>query len=353
MKVFVSGGGTGGHFFPALALIECLLEKGVPTAFIGSRRGIEQRLRTQIPVEALFLSSHPFMGRGIGEKLTAVLKNLRSSLEILQKLRGESVGVVFGGYASLPLGLGCILGRRSLYLHEQNSVPSQSNRLLSKFAKRVFLTFENSRAYFPEEKAVKVGLPVRRRLLEGRGLSVERAREELGLEKGFTLLVMGGSQGASFLNRLALEVFSRTGWQGIHITGERDYEDISSYYRERGMRVLTFPFSQQMEVIYRASNIAISRAGASSITELSLFGVPTLFIPFPHAVYDHQFYNAKEIEELGGGLLLREKEADVEKVITFLEKIAQDKEVFSERIKTFANPFACELMVEYILRGGL
>ncbi|MCS7196786.1 MAG: undecaprenyldiphospho-muramoylpentapeptide beta-N-acetylglucosaminyltransferase [Aquificaceae bacterium] len=352
MKVFVSGGGTGGHFFPALALIECLLEKSIPTTFIGSRRGIEQKLKSQIPVEALFLSSHPFMGRGTWEKLVAVLKNLSSTLGLLQKLRGESAGVVFGGYASLPLGLSCILRKKPLYLHEQNSVPSESNRLLSKFAKRVFITFESSRVYFPREKVVKVGLPVRKRLLEGRSLSVSRAREELGLEEGFTLLVMGGSQGASFLNRLALEVFSQTGWQGIHLTGERDYTSISSYYKERGIKVLTLPFSHSMEVLYRASDIAISRAGASSITELSLFGVPALFIPFPHAVYDHQFYNAKEIEELGGGLILREREADTEKVILFLEKLARDREAFSERIKTFANPVACELMLEYILKGG-
>lgn len=354
MRVFVSGGGTGGHFFPALAFLECLLERGIESLFVGSKRGIEYRLKERIPVESLFLPSHPFMGRKVNEKFLAVYKNLLSLLQLSVKVRKEAVGVVFGGYASLPLGLACLLKRKTFYLHEQNSIPSQSNSLLSRFAKRIFITFEHSRAFFPKEKVIKTGLPVRKKLLEGRALTEKKAKERLSLEDRFTLLVMGGSQGASFLNGLALEVFSRTGWQGIHITGEKDYQRLSGFYREKGLKVLCLPFSESMELLYRASNIAISRAGAGSITELSLFGIPALFIPFPHAVHDHQFYNAKEIENMGGGIVMKEKEASPDRVIVSLERLLRDRELFSEKIGEFADPVACERMLKYILtEGGL
>ncbi|MCS7277235.1 MAG: undecaprenyldiphospho-muramoylpentapeptide beta-N-acetylglucosaminyltransferase [Aquificaceae bacterium] len=326
MKVYVSGGGTGGHFFPALALIECLTHKGLTSSFVGSERGIENKLKDLISVESLFLTSKPLMGKSLKEKIPALIKNLQSSLKLAKRLSKDGVGVIFGGYASLPLGVSCILRGLPLFVHEQNSVPSQTNRLLSKFAKRIFITFEYSRRFFPRDKVLKTGLPVRRRLLEGLSLQSQEARKELGLENRETLLVIGGSQGASFLNRLAVEVFSKTGWQGIHITGEREYQEISEAYRERNIKVLTLPFSHSMELVYRASTIALSRAGASTITELSLYGVPALFVPFPYAVHDHQYYNAKEIEELGGGFVLREKDASLERVISALEKMLHERE---------------------------
>lgn len=353
MKVLVSGGGTGGHFFPAVALTECLLERGIQTVYVGSERGIEARLKESISVRSLFVPSYPFMGKSLKERLYAVWKNLYSGFRLSKEVGKEDKGVVFGGYASLPLGIACLLKRAPLYLHEQNSVPSKTNRLLSRFSKRIFITFEFSKRYFPEEKVLKTGLPVRKSLLEGLKIDRKTALERLGLEDRITLLVVGGSQGALFLNQIAVDIFLKTGWQGIHITGERDYQRLKEFYRERGLKVLVLPFSSQMELLYRASTLALSRAGAGTITELSLYGIPALFVPYPYAVADHQFYNAKEIEEIGGGLLLRQEEASPEKVLTFLERILSDREKHSKNIKTFANPLACNQIAEYILEGGV
>ncbi|MFN7064816.1 MAG: UDP-N-acetylglucosamine--N-acetylmuramyl-(pentapeptide) pyrophosphoryl-undecaprenol N-acetylglucosamine transferase [Aquificaceae bacterium] len=348
MKCFVSGGGTGGHFFPALALLEGLVERDRESYFVGSERGIEYRLRDMIPVKSLFLPSHPFMGRGAGDRIRAIFKNLNSSLRIAKLISKGDKGVVFGGYASLPLGIASILKRASLYIHEQNSVPSQSNRLLSRFAEKIFITFEYSRRFLPSDRTIRTGLPVRKSLIEGLKISRDYAINSLGLEDRTTLLVMGGSQGASFLNSIAKEIFLRTGWQGIHITGERDYKELRSFYQERELKVLALPFYQPMHLLYRASTIALSRSGASSIAELSLYGIPTLFIPFPYAVYDHQFYNAKEIEEGGGALVFRQEGAEVGKVIKGLELLLEDHKEFSKRISTFSNPFACEEIIKYI-----
>lgn len=296
MRLFVSGGGTGGHFFPALALIECLLEKGLNSIFVGSERGIEYKLKDKIPTESLFVPAHPFMGRSVKDKLLAILKSFKGAYRVAKLINKKDIGIAFGGYASLPLGLASLMRGASLYVHEQNSIPSQSNRLLSRFAEKVFITFEYSKSFFPSHKTIKTGLPVRKSLINGMALSREEALRRLGLEDEPTLLVMGGSQGANFLNELAKDIFAKTGWQGIHISGEKDYQALKDFYKERGLKVLLFSFSHDMHLIYRASTIALSRSGASSITELSLYGIPSLFIPFPHAIYDHQFYNAKEIE---------------------------------------------------------
>ncbi|MFN4013111.1 MAG: undecaprenyldiphospho-muramoylpentapeptide beta-N-acetylglucosaminyltransferase [Aquificaceae bacterium] len=350
MRLFVSGGGTGGHFFPALALIECLLEKGLNTVFVGSERGIEYKLRDKILTESLFVPAYPFMGRSPREKLLALLKSFQGACKVAKFINKKDIGIVFGGYASLPLGLASIIKGVSLYLHEQNSIPSKSNRLLSKFAKKVFITFEYSKKFFPSYKTIKTGLPVRRSLIKGVNLKREEALKALGLEDNKpTLLVMGGSQGASFLNELAKDIFVKTGWQGIHISGDKDYQNLKNFYKERGLKVLLFSFSHDMHLVYRASTVALSRSGASSITELSLYGIPSLFIPFPHAIQDHQFYNAKEIEDMGGALTLRQEEAQLDKVLRFLQKLMGNHAYYSKNISSFANPLACEEIANYLL----
>ena len=349
MRLFVSGGGTGGHFFPALALIECLLEKSLNSVFVGSERGIEYKLKDKIPTESLFVPAHPFMGRSVKDKLLAILKSFKGAYRVAKLINKKDIGIAFGGYASLPLGLASLMRGASLYVHEQNSIPSQSNRLLSRFAKKVFITFEYSKSFFPSHKTIKTGLPVRKSLINGMALSREEALRRLGLEDEPTLLVMGGSQGANFLNELAKDIFAKTGWQGIHISGEKDYQALKDFYKERGLKVLLFSFSHDMHLIYRASTIALSRSGASSITELSLYGIPSLFIPFPHAIYDHQFYNAKEIEELGGGITIRQEEAHMDKVLASLQKLMENHSYYSKNISLFANPLACEEIIKYLL----
>ena len=343
-RFYISGGGTGGHFFPALALLECLLERSFSCKFVGAQRGIEKKLSHLIAIEKEFLKVYPFFGRSLKEKLQSLFSIALSSLRL--ELDKEGIAVVFGGYASLSLGLSSILRRVPLFLHEQNSIPSATNQILSRFAKKVFVSFEYSKKFFPSEKTLKVGLPVRKTLLEGLKLPKEEARRLLNLDNRETLLVMGGSQGASFLNDLAVELFKKTGLQGIHITGEKEYERLKKTYE--GMRVLVLPFTERMDLIYRASDVAISRAGASSITELSLYGIPTLFIPYPYAVKDHQYYNAKEIEELGGGYVLRQEQASLSEVLKLVEKLFLDKSILSRNIKTFANPNACEKILDSI-----
>ena len=352
VKFFVSGGGTGGHFFPSLALLEEMLEMGINAVFVGSKRGIEYKMQEFIKTEKIFLQVYPFVGRGALEKLKALLAMVKEGLSLSMKMDRASKSIVFGGYASLPLGFASIVRGIPLYIHEQNSVPSLTNRTLSKFSKRIFITFEYSRRHFPKEKTIKTGLPVRKTLLESLSLDRSKCRESLGLEDETTLLVMGGSLGASFLNQLAMDLFSKLRIQGIHITGEKEYEKIKSFYEGKNLKVLVLPFSHNMGLIYRASDVAISRAGASSITELSLFGVPSLFIPFPFSAGDHQYHNALEIYDLGGAVVLRQEEASSEKVLQSLDGLLTDREVYSKNISRFADPNASKEMLKYMLKEG-
>ncbi|SHK13130.1 undecaprenyldiphospho-muramoylpentapeptide beta-N-acetylglucosaminyltransferase [Thermocrinis minervae] len=341
MKLYVSGGGTGGHFFPALALMEEAIKKKHNVFYVGAKRGIENKMQHLINCQRLFLDVYPFVGLNPLQKIKSLFYLSKALMDTFKFVKGPAKALVFGGYASLPLGLTSILKKMPLFLHEQNSVPSKTNQLLSRFAKKIFITFEHSRKFFPKDRVERTGLPIRESLLKSLNMSRDEALKKLGLNEEYpVLLVMGGSQGSSFLNEVAAEVFLKTGWQGIHITGYRDYQRIKDLYSEKKLRVLVFPFYEDMGLLYRACSVALSRSGAGSVCELSLFGVPSLFIPYPHAAMDHQYYNAKELEELGGAFVLREEKAKPKDVIQMLEKLLIDRESFSERMKTFCKPDA-------------
>ncbi len=348
-KIFISGGGTGGHFFPALALLEYVLELNSDVVFVGSKRGIEYKLEDQIRSEKIFLPAYPFVGKSVLYKVKAIASLFNNCFYLYPKVK-KGTSIVFGGYASISLGCASILKRTPFFIHEQNSIPSLTNTLLSRFAKKIFVTFEYSKKYFPKEKTIKTGLPVRKKLLDGLSLNKKEIKKAFGLKDDIVLLVMGGSQGASFLNELGMQLFKKMELQGIHITGEKDYQKVKNFYEQNKLNVIVFPFSRDMELIYKASDVAISRAGAASITELSLYGIPSLFIPYPYSARDHQYYNALEIQEMGGALLLRQKDTNVEEVVKFLEKLMSDLNSYSKNIKKFANPESAKIIMSEILK---
>ncbi len=336
----ISGGGTGGHFFPALAFMEFLSEKGEKALYVGSERGIERKYRGKIPVESLFLEVYPFAGMGLLQKLRALKGYLSGALQVGSHLAGDFKTLLFGGYVSVPAGLYTLFKKKPLYIHEQNSVPSNTNRFFSKRAHGIFITFEYTRKYFRD--AERTGIPLRTEAK--RKLPKEEARKLLELDGDRTVvLVMGGSQGAVFLNELAVEVAKRTPYEVLLVCGERNYPAM----KELGipnLRVL--PFYEEVGVLYSASDVAISRAGASTISELSYHGLPSLFIPYPYAAEDHQYYNAKEIEDLGGGLVIRQEKARPEEVLNKLEKLIGEREKFSKGMKEFRIEDPCERMYE-------
>lgn len=348
MRILVSGGGTGGHFFPALAVLKKAQERKIKTLYVGTQRGVEKAFEHLIPEEKLFLETYPLRGVSLFGRLRAILGFLRGVSYLRDRVDGEFRSLIFGGYSSVPVGLYTLLRRKPLYIHEQNSVPSMTNRLFSPFARKVFITFEYTRKYFKGSRVVRTGLPLREELLSTK-IDRDPAKEALGFSPSAPLILfMGGSQGARFINSLALDFARKTGVPTLLLSGEKDYGRVKDMAKEiENLRV--YPFRTDMGLIYSATDIAICRAGAGTISELSFFRLPALFIPYPYATGDHQYYNAKEIEELGGGFVLRQEDATAEKVIALVDRIVANISSMKEAIGSFAVPDAPDLIINELL----
>lgn len=349
MRLIVSGGGTGGHFFPALEILKKAKERKVETLYVGATRGIERKLEGEIPGEKLFLETYPLRGVTLKERLRALRSFFGGISELRRSVEGDFRSLIFGGYVSVPVGVFTLIRREPLYIHEQNSVPSMTNRTLFAFSKKAFITFEYTRRFFKGKKVVKTGLPVRRDLLNFR-MERGNAKEAIGADPDKPLvLFMGGSQGAKFLNSLAVEVAKASELQILLLSGERDHERVLEM--SRGIENLkVFPFRTDMGLIYSASDVAVCRSGAGTISELSIFRIPAIFIPYPYAAGDHQYYNAKEIEDLGGAFVLRQEDTSPQKVLALIDKALQSTDSMAVGIGKFASPKAADLIIDEILQ---
>ncbi len=345
MKLVVSGGGTGGHFFPALAVLKEASNRGMKTLYVGTLRGIEYKLKDSIPSERVFLEVLPFSGKSPLAKIKALISYLRASSQLVSKIDGDSRVLSFGGYGGVPSVLAAIRRGVPLFIHEQNSVPGSANRLLSNFSKKVFITFEYSRKFFKGKEVVRTGLPVRDSVINSK-IEKGLAKSAFGVkEKEPLFLFFGGSQGARFINNLALEFATKTGSQVILISGEKEYDVVAEKAKDMENLHL-YPFRSDMGLVYSACDIAVCRAGASTLSELSLFGIPAVLIPYPYAHGNHQFYNAKEIEELGGAITLKQSDVNISTLISSIDNIIVRYREMREAISTFANPQAASEIIE-------
>jgi len=325
----VSGGGTGGHFFPALSFLELLKEKNINSFYVGSSYGIEKKLQEDIPSKNIFLDTKGFVGKGYLDKLKSLYLMGKSVYFLNKNIKDDFVGMVFGGYASLPVGLLSILKRKPLFLHEQNSIPSLTNKLLSKKADICFTTFNYTSKFF--KNAFRVGMPIRKEFLSF--YDKKELQKEFGIESP-CVLVMGGSQGAKVLNDVAIDFFKKTNFNGIIVTGEKNYEEVSNALKSL-KRVKVFPFFKEMHKLMRACDVAISRAGASTVYEMAVVGLPALLVPYPYAAYNHQYYNALEIKDLGGAELIEQKGLRLDVLLKALEDILKNGEAYSKAISSF------------------
>ena len=349
MHIAISGGGTGGHFFPALTFAEFLKKQGFKVSFIGAKRGIEYRNRELVKAfNPLFLEIKKFKNQNLLTKLIYPFHLLRNLSDIKRHFGGHlpDLSVTFGGYTSVPLGVFTRLNKRPLFVHEQNSIPGLGNRFLSKTAEVVFVSFPYSERFFKRARVVLTGLPIRPEVKEAKEkLKREEVLRKLNLEDRFTLTVLGGSQGAKTLNRIAFHLAQALDIQIIHICGQRSYKELKEEYKKAKLRakVKLFPFYLNMGEIYKITDFAISRAGASTSFELSFFGIPTLFIPYPYAVYNHQYHNALYFVEKGGAYLMEENELDLTKIELIVKEFLLSeamRKVFSQNMEASFIPNA-------------
>lgn len=280
--IAITGGGTGGHLVIAKAIKEELVHQGIKSIYIGSQAGQDQQwFKNDGDFEHVyFLKSRGVVNKKGFDKLLALKQIITLAFTCKTIFKQHNIQAVFsvGGYSAAPASLGALLSRIPLYIHEQNAVMGKLNALLKPFSKAFFSSYDSN--------AIVTDYPIRDAFFEH-----QRIRKELK-----TVLFLGGSQGATFINHLAMQmapILHKKGISILHQTGSKEFQLVQEFYQNASIPATVFDFSNNMpEILYRA-DIAISRAGASTLWELCASALPALFIPFPHAAKNHQFFNAK------------------------------------------------------------
>jgi UDP-N-acetylglucosamine--N-acetylmuramyl-(pentapeptide) pyrophosphoryl-undecaprenol N-acetylglucosamine transferase len=359
LKVIISGGGTGGHIFPAVAIANTL-KKRVPDVdilFIGAKGKMEmEKVPTAgYPIEGLWIS-------GLQRKLT--LKNLIFPLKVISSLIKArkiinrfkpDVVIGVGGFASGPTLKVASNKRIPTLIQEQNSFPGITNKLLSKKVNKICVAYDGMEKYFPKEKIVLTGNPVRKEMIEIQGKG-EEALKLFNLTSGKPIvLVIGGSQGALSINKSIhshLNHFVEKGIQLIWQTGKYYYtaaENAGRNFYLKGIRLVAF--IDRMDYAYSLADVIISRAGAIAISEICAVGKPTVFVPLPSAAEDHQTKNAQALVDKNAALLVRDQDAD-HKLMDCVLQLAADKEQqaeLSRNLLKLARTDAAERIVDEIL----
>lgn len=356
-KFIISGGGTGGHIYPAIAIANELKVR-FPKAeilFVGAKDKMEMQKVPQAgyPIKGLWIA-------GIQRKLTVqnlmfplkLISSLTKSYGILKQFKPDVV-IGTGGFASgavLKVAAGMNI---PTIIQEQNSFPGITNKLLGKKAKAICVAYENLESFFPKDKIRLTGNPVRQDLI-----SVAEKRNEaiahfnLDSDKK-TVLVLGGSLGARRINQLIakeIEWLLEQGVQVIWQCGKLYFEEYKQYAEKQNVQVLSF--IDRMDLVYAAADVVISRSGASSVSELCIVGKPVIFIPSPNVAEDHQTKNAKAIADKNGAILLKESELDGQFETTFKELLESEekRKQLSDNIKQLALPNATKQIVDEIVK---
>jgi UDP-N-acetylglucosamine--N-acetylmuramyl-(pentapeptide) pyrophosphoryl-undecaprenol N-acetylglucosamine transferase len=357
LRLIISGGGTGGHIYPAIAIANALKLR-FPSAeflFVGAQDKMEMQKVPQAgyTIQGLWIA-------GLQRKLTPdnvlfpfkLLSSLWKSSCILRKFKPDVV-IGTGGFASGPLLQMANSRGIPTLIQEQNSYPGITNKLLSKKASKICVAYDQLERFFPASKLVFTGNPVRQDLVDVHANRTAALTHFTLDPTKKTVLILGGSLGARRLNQLVekeLDFFASQGLQVYWQCGKLYWEQYQKYNAQGGVQVVAF--IDRMDLIYAAADFVISRAGASSVSELCLVGKPTLFIPSPNVAEDHQTKNAQAVVSQEGALLLKESELDTKFETVFGELIADEslQNKLSANIQKLAKPNATAAIVEEIVK---
>jgi UDP-N-acetylglucosamine--N-acetylmuramyl-(pentapeptide) pyrophosphoryl-undecaprenol N-acetylglucosamine transferase len=315
MRVVVGTGGTAGHVFPALATAERLRDRlGAEVVFVGRTDGQESHLVPAAGFPLVTVEALPFRRTLSLTTLRAPVAALRAARRCRAVVRGTDVVVGMGGYVSVPVSLAARREQVPLLLHEQNAVAGLANRVAARWARLVALSFVDAGRRLPRRVRTAVtGNPVRDsivRVAEDRAALAAEAAGVLGLEPGRrTVVIFGGSQGALRLNRAGLGLCrilgGRSDLQVLLLTGPLHHDAVRAELPStEGLLVRTVPFLDRMELAYAVADLAMARAGATTVAELAVSGVPAILVPYPYATGRHQDANARAVERAGGAVVL-------------------------------------------------
>ncbi len=343
MRIILTGGGTGGHIYPALAIARGLKENrpDAEVLFVGTAKGLEADIVPRegyrfevITAEALRRK----LSLRVFKTFISAVKGFFDAYRILKRFR-PTVVVGTGGYVCAPVISAAVLLKIPTLIHEQNAYPGITNKFLSGMVTKVAATFPESRKYFSSKADITVtGLPVRPEIITAQRETGIRA---LGLEKDrFTILVLGGSRGARSINKAAPDVASRICGQPdiqlVLVTGQTGYDETVSEFRDRGIdpaacgNVTVTPYLYNIDEALAAADLVVCRAGATSIAEITVRGLPAVLIPYPYASGNHQEHNAEALVRNGAAVMIPDRNLTGKLLWDTINNLISDRQVLSE-----------------------
>ncbi len=333
--IAITGGGTGGHLVIAKAIKEELNKRGIKPIFIGSTYGQDREwFEDDDGFSAkYFFNTSGVVNKGVFGKIGSLLNIFKYSLSCREIFKLHDIDIVFsvGGYSSAAASFAAKLFKKNLFIHEQNSIYGKLNKTLSSYAKAIFCSFD-------ENSPIKE-YPIKE----------EYFKNQKDIKEIKTVIFLGGSQGASFINSYALKVAKRLHDRGIkiiHQCGKKEFQKIKDAYKKLDIEVDLFDFEKNLIQKMKEADFAISRAGASTLWELSAMGIVTLFIPYPYAAGDHQYHNANYLAKKNLAFLKREDELSEDDLFLILEKDLQN---VSLKLKNEIKPDGAKKIVDYML----
>ncbi len=358
MKVIMTGGGTGGHIYPAIAIADEIRRRD-PSAdilFVGTERGMERDIIPRTPYPIRFVTVQGLDRRNLLkniETLRVYRNGLRQSDVIMDTFRPDAV-IGTGGYVCGPVVRSAHKKGIKTYIHEQNAFPGLANKMLSRYTDKVFMAFEEAEKYFhAKNPPITVGNPVRRAFAE---TDKAEARRKLGIpEKDFVILGFGGSLGAAVLNRelknLSKELAGVPGIRIIFATGSRYFNDIMNKPHPEADNIHYMEYINDMPAYLAACDLTITRSGALTVSEIAACGKPAIMIPSPNVTNNHQYYNAKVLADRGAAVLIEEKDLGPGVVESAVKKLEQDREklrAMAEASKQLGRTDAAEIICDEI-----
>ncbi len=357
IRLIITGGGTGGHLFPGISFGQAMM-RSYPDSevlFIGTERKVDKTALTDLGFITKTIKSQGIKGKSFTAVLKALFQQPMALLEAVKIIKEFKPDLVFGvgGYVTGPVILAARLLGVTTCIHEQNSIPGLANKLLGHIAHRIFVSLPGSEKYFPARKTVLSGNPVRSNIVDAAGQAQSNEQHFM------TLLILGGSQGARRLNSLMLEAVEKCLVKLsappviIHQTGEHDEDMVRDKYSELGINARVQAFYRDMAEIYSQADLVISRAGATTLAELTVFHKPVILIPFPYAADNHQEINGSYVVEAGAGLMYRQSELTGEKLGEEIKRLLEDKILLAEMAENsgkIAKPEATETIVSSCMK---
>lgn len=357
LRLVIAGGGTGGHLFPGIAIAQEFMSRNPKNSvlFISTANALEKSVLAKTGYTLKKVTAEGIKGRGIFDQVLALMKIPFGIYESIREMKHYRPDIVLGvgSYSAGSVVIGAWLLGIKIALHEQNILPGITNRLLSGFADRIFVSFKNTRFRFHRQKVCISGNPVRKEILALTQKQPIADTTDFAKSRKFRILILGGSQGAHRINLAVTEALlhlkEKHRYFFVHQAGIHDETEVKRAYQKEGVGASVSTFFDDMAFQYRQADLIVCRAGATTVAEIAVAGKGVIFVPFPFAADNHQELNARELSDLGAAEILLEKDLDGKVLAERIEYYAARPEALaqmSSRAHAFGKPDAARIVVD-------